>query len=252
MPEQTIKTLVVDSDESSVKRLTQLIHDSCPEIEIVSFSNSFRNAVSAINEFHPQLVFTETELPDGSGFDLADDWQERNYRVVFISNNPELAVKAFRFSASDYLIKPIKKDELIEAVRKVKIKPTKINSLEGLQNYLVQFNGNAGDLNTLVVYNSKGFTVLKINEIIYMEADGYCTNFYLTGKVKISSSRNLKFYSDLLPKTTFLRVHNSFIVNLIHVCGYNCQEEIQLTDNLSCSLSAAHKSQFMGYFKHKK
>jgi two-component system LytT family response regulator len=150
------------------------------------------------------------------------------------------------------LIKPIKKDELIEAVRKVKIKPTKINSLEGLQNYLVQFNGNACDLNTLVVYNSKGFTVLKINEIIYMEADGYCTNFYLTGKVKVSSSRNLKFYSDLLPQTTFLRVHNSFIVNLIHVIGYNSNEEILLTDNLSCSLSAAHKSQFMGYFKHKK
>lgn len=252
MSQQTIKTLVVDSDESSVKQLTQLVLDSCPEIEIVSFTNSFKKAVSAINEFHPQLIFTETELPDGSGFDLADDWQERNFRVVFISNNPELAVKAFRFSASDYLIKPIKKDELIEAVRKVKLNPMELNSLAGLKNYLGQINGNGDHLKTLVVYNSKGFTVLKTEEIIYLEADGYCTNFYLTGKVKVSSSRNLKFYSDLLPGETFLRVHHSFIVNLIHVCGYNSNEEILLTDNFSCSLSAAHKSEFMGYFKHKK
>jgi two-component system, LytTR family, response regulator len=252
MPEQTIKTLVVDSDESSVKQLTQLILDYCPEIEIVSFSNSFTKAVSDINEYHPRLIFTETELPDGSGIDLADDWQERNFRVVFISNNPDLAVKAFRLSVSNYLLKPVKKEELLEAVKKVKAELSESGSLEGLKKYLGQINVNDDHLKSLVVYNAKGFTVLKTKEIIYLEADGYSTNFYLTSKEKISSSRNLKFYSQLLPGSTFMRVHNSFIVNLKHVNGYNCQEEILLTHNLSCSLSAAHKSQFMGYFKHKK
>ena len=252
MPEQTIKTLVVDSDESSVIHLTQLVHDCCPEIEIVSVCNSLKQAVIAISEFHPKLVFCETELPDGSGFDLVQNWQERNFRVVFITGNCENAIKAFRFSASDYLLKPVKIAELVEAVKKVKTELSELNSFEGLKNYLVQLNGNGDSLKSLVVYNSKGFTVLKTEEIIYLEADGYCTNFYQQGKVKLSSSRNLKFYSELLPGAIFMRVHHSFIVNLNHVSGYNFQEEILLTDNLSCSLSAAHKTQFMGYFKHKK
>jgi two-component system LytT family response regulator len=252
MPEQTIKTLVVDSDDSAVIYLTQLVHDCCPEIEIVSVCNSLKQAVTAINECHPQLIFAETELPDGSGFDLFQNWRERNFRVVFITGNCENAIKAFRFSASDYLLKPVKITELVEAVKKVKAELSESGSLEGLKSYLVQLNGKGDPQKTLVVYNSKGFTVLKTDEIIYLEADGYCTNFYLAGKVKISSSRNLKFYSDLLPAAEFMRVHHSFIVNLSHITGYNCQDEILLSDNLSCSLSAAHKTQFMGYFKHKK
>jgi two-component system LytT family response regulator len=252
MPEQTIKTLVVDSDESSVIFLAQLVHNCCPEIEIVSVCSSLKQAAKAIHEFHPKLVFAETELPDGSAFDLIQNWQERNFRVVFITLNCENAIKAFRFSASDYLLKPVKKDELIEAVQKVKTELAESNSIEGLKSYLGQFNGNDEKLKTLVVYNSKGFTVLKTDEIIYMEADGYCTNFYLQGKLKISSSRNLKFYTDMLPPESFMRVHHSFMVNLSHVNGYNCQEEILLTENMNCSLSAAHKSQFMKYFKHKK
>jgi two-component system LytT family response regulator len=252
MPKQTLKTLVVDNDESSVISLTQLIHECCPEIEIVSVCNTLKQAVNAINEFHPRLIFTETELPDGSGFDLVKNWQERNFRVVFITGNCENAIKAFRTSATDYLLKPVKSDELVEAVRKVKTELSELNSIDGLKSYLGQLNGNGDSHKTLVVHNSKGFNVLKTDEIIYLEADGYCTNFYLAGKVKISSSRNLKFYCDLLPAAIFMRVHHSFIVNLNHVNGYNCQEEILLTDNLSCSLSAAHKSQFMGYFKHKK
>jgi two-component system, LytTR family, response regulator len=252
MSEHTIKTLVVDSDESSVIFLTRLIHDCCPEIEIVSVCNSIKQAVTAISEFHPQLVFTETELPDGNVFSLVQNGHERNFRVVFITGNCENAIKAFRFSASDYLLKPVKGDELVEAVKKVKTELSESGSLEGLKSYLGQLNGNGDSTKTLVVHSSKGFTVLKTDEIIYLEADGYCTNFYLQGKAKLSSSRNLKFYSELLPKGTFMRVHHSFFVNLNHVKGYNLQEEILLTENLSCSLSAAHKTQFLGYFKHKK
>jgi two-component system, LytTR family, response regulator len=252
MSKQTIKTLVVDSDDSSIISLTRIIHDYCPEIEIVSVCNSIAQTLKAINEFHPQLIFTETELPDGSGFGLIQNGHERNFRVVFITLNREDAIKAFRFSASDYLLKPVRKEELVEAVNKVKTELSESNSLEGLKNYLGQFNGNGDPSKTLVVHSSRGFTVLKTDEIIYLEADGYCTNFYLLGKAKLSSSRNLKFYSELLPKTTFMRVHHSFFVNLNHVKGYNLQEEILLTENLSCSLSAAHKSQFLGCFKHKK
>ena len=252
MPEQTIKTLVVDSDDAAVGFLTQLVRENCTDIKIVSVCNSVGQAISAIDEYHPQLVITETELPDGSGFDLIKNRFEKDFRVVFTTSNCENAIKAFRFSVTDYLIKPVKKEELMEAIKKVRLELTEPNPTGEFKNYLGQLNGNGNQSKTLVVYNSKGFTVLKTDDIIYLEADGYCTNFYLQGKVKISSSRNLKFYGELLPDGTFMRVHHSYFVNLNHVKGYNCQEEILLNDNLSCSLSASHKNQFMGYFKHKK
>ncbi len=252
MPEQTIKTLVVDSDDSAVSFLTQLVRDNCPDIQIVSVCNSVSRAFNALNEFHPQLVFIETELPDGSGFDLIKNRFEKDFRVVFITGNCDNAIKAFRFSVTDYLLKPIKKEELLEAIKKIRFELAEPNSINEFKNYLGQMNGNVNQPKTLVVYNSKGFIVLKNDEIIYLEADGYCTNFYLQGNIKISSSRNLKYYSVLLPDEAFMRVHHSYFVNLNHVKGYNCQEEILLSENLTCSLSAAHKVQFLNHFKHKK
>ena len=124
--------------------------------------------------------------------------------------------------------------------------------MAGLQNLIGDLNKKNELPGTLIVNNSKGFTVLKTDDIVFLEADGYCTNFYLTGKTKISSARNLKYYSCLLPPSVFMRVHHSFIINLSHVKGYNSDDNILLTENYSCSLSTAHKNVFLACFRNKK
>ena len=97
--------------------------------------------------------------------------------------------------------------------------------------------------------NSYDREILKTSDIIMCEADGYCTRFYLHGNSKLSSSRNLKFYADILPSNVFIRTHNSFVINLNHVKGYSNQEEILLTDGLKCPLSLGNKNHFMNLFK---
>jgi two-component system LytT family response regulator len=252
MPDLKIKTIIADGDESSVQILKQLIQINCPEIEIVSVSSTLKHTVDSIKEFSPGLIFIETELPDGSSFKMLQMWPDRKFRVVFVSTNPDYAVQAFRFSVSDYLIKPVSSEELIAAVEKVRSELAEANSPVGFYAYSGKPNGFDQLSKTLVVTNSKGFKVLKTDEIIFLEADGYCTNFYLLENTKISSSRNLKFYSGQLPTSNFMRVHHSFIVNLNHVKGYGYHEEILLTNNLSCSLSAAHKAEFLSHFKNRR
>ncbi len=247
-----IKTIIIDGVETSYKLLLRLIETCCPEIDVVAICETLEQAANLIKNISPKLIFIETELPDGSGFDFLQNLPDRNFKVVFVTGNPDHAVKAFRFSAIDYLLKPVVREDLIAAVAKVKIEVAEPNSLTEIQDFLGQLKENTDLLKTLVVCNPKGFTVIKTDELVFLEADAYCTNFYLLGNTKISSSRNLKYYSEQLPTSNFMRVHHSFIVNLNHVKGYGSQEEILLADNLNCSLSAAHKTTFLNYFKHKK
>ncbi len=252
MDDRRIKTIIVDGVESSGKMLLQLIDSCCPEIKVVAVCESLKQAANLIKETSPKLIFIETELPDGSSFDFLQNLPERNFSVIFVTGNPDHAVRAFRFSATDYLLKPVLREDLVSAVAKVKTDLAEPNSFTEIHDFPGQFTGNTDMSKTLVVSNPKGFTVLKTDEIIFLEADGYCTIFYLIGNTKISSSRNLKYYGELLHSSNFMRVHHSFIVNLNHVKGYGTHEEILLIDNLSCSLSAAHKVTFLNYFKHKK
>jgi two-component system LytT family response regulator len=102
----------------------------------------------------------------------------------------------------------------------------------------------------LVISNTKGFDVVKMSDIILCQADGYCTNFIIRGKTRISSSRNLKYYEELLPTTSFMRVHHSYIINIECVTGYSNQEVIVLTEENSCPVSASHKQEFLKMFKN--
>jgi two-component system, LytTR family, response regulator len=249
MKMQLIKTVIVDDEEPSRKALVNYLREFCPNIQVVAECKSAKNAFKAISEHQPQLVFLDVEMPKGSGFDLLKMFSSIHFKVIFITAFSNYAVQAFRFSAVDFLLKPIKISELKEAVDKV------INELEVKDSYLTvkALLGNLSGQNTagdnLVIHDVKGFSVIKTAEIIYCEADSYCTRFYLLRNIKISSSRNLKFYEELLPANMFVRTHHSYIVNLQHVKGYSHQEEILLADGLKCPLSAGNKHAFMNLFK---
>jgi two-component system LytT family response regulator len=246
---QPIKTIIVDDEKPSREALANYLREYCPNVQIVAKCNSAKVAYKAISEHQPQLVFLDVEMPKGSGFDLLRMIGSVNFKVIFITAFSNYAVQAFRCSATDFLLKPVKISELKEAVNKaiheLEVKDSYLSVkalLDNLSN-ISQPNGN------LVISDSKGFTVLKTSDIIYCEADGYCTLFYLAGRTKISSSRNLKFYEELLPANQFIRTHHSYIVNLNHVKGYSHQEEILLADGLKCPLSLVNKHAFISFFK---
>lgn len=242
---KTIKTIIVDDERPSREILRSYLRKYFPDIEIAASMDSVKAAVSAISNHKPDLVFLDIELPDGKGFDILQKFSKEEFKVVFVTAYTDYAVKAFRFSAVDYLLKPVRIDELKEAIQKVReMDGTTVNSerIDILMRHL-QTQGQMAE--KLVISSLKGYEVLKLPEIIMCRADGYCTNFFLTGNRKTGSSRNLKTYERMLTEHGFMRTHHSFIVNLNHVTGYTRQGEILLSEGNKAFLSNSYKERFM-------
>jgi two-component system LytT family response regulator len=250
MKTQLINAIIVDDEKPSREVLINFIQENCPDIHIVSECNSVQSAYKAIIEFRPQLVFLDIEMPKGSGFDLLRMFNIIDFKIIFITAFSEYAVQAFRFSAIDYLLKPIKISELIEAVNKVKLELSVNHPFQNVQALLENLHSQRNENKSLVIPTSKGYSIVKTEEIILCTADGYCTHFQLTENKKMSSSRSLKHYEELLPEHHFLRVHRSFIINLQHVKSFNLLGQIFLTDSHSCTLAKGYKESFQNSFRH--
>jgi two-component system, LytTR family, response regulator len=245
-----IHAIVIDDEEPSREALKNFISDFCSDVEVVATASSVKTAFKAIQKHKPDLIFLDIEMPDGKGFDLLKMFETIDFRVIFVTAYSEYAIKAFRVNAVDYLLKPVKIDELKDAVDKIKASNGDSES-EKLSGILKGMSDGIFFHPTLTVSNVKGFEVLKINEIIMCKADGYCTIFYLTGDHKVNSSRNLKQFEKQMTDYGFIRVHNSFLVNLQHVSSFTKQGEIILTENNKAFLGDRYRTQFMKLFSRK-
>jgi two-component system, LytTR family, response regulator len=247
MEPRLLKTIIVDDEKPSREGLSTYIRDFCRDISIVAECDSVKTAYKAILEHRPDLVFLDIEMPNGKGFDLLKLFKKPDFRVIFITAYSEYAIRAFRFSAVDYLLKPVKVDELVEAVEKVReivLDGKETQDLQTLQENLSPRNG----ISRLVVNDLKGFTVIRTGQIIKCEGEGYCTHFYLTGGKKITSSKNLKYYEELFDPGQILRVHHSSLISLEQVEGYTRQGEILLAEGLKSPLGDKYKPAFLEKF----
>ena len=245
-----IRTIVVDDEKPSREVLCNYLKEFCPDVEIVASASSLKTAFKSIRKKNPDVVFLDIEMADGKGFDLLKLFDRIDFKVIFVTAYSDYAIKAFRFNAIDYLLKPVKIDELQMAVDKVRKANNDNNSYpEQLATLLKNLAEGNGNHDTITISHLKGFEVLKICDIIMCTADSYCTNFYLTGKRKVISSKNLKQYEELLTSHKFLRVHHSYLVNLNHVCSYTKQGEILLIENIKAYLGENYKLQFLSEFK---
>jgi len=243
-----IRTIVIDDEKPSREVMCNYLVEYCQEVDVVATAGSVQSGYKAIKKHKPDMIFLDIELGDGKGFDLLNMFDKVDFSIVFVTAYSEYAVKAFRFSAVDYLLKPVKIDELREAVARVRDHNGRQLSSDNITTLLKNIKSSTSPEPTLVIPHVKGFEVLKISDIILCKADGYCTNFHLTGNRKIVSSKNLKQYEDLLPEHNFIRVHHSFMVNLNHVCSFTKQGEIVLTEGIKASLGDAYKDAFTRMF----
>jgi len=244
-----IKTIIVDDENPSCEALANYIEEYCPELKIVSICKSIKSAYKSILDHNPDLLFLDIEMPRGSGFDLLRMFNVINFNVVFVTAFSNYALNAFRVSATDFLLKPVKISELIEAVNKVQ-QNLRNKSYQNLTALLENLEAPSGQLRKIIIPNLKGFTAINPSDIILCEADGYCTNFFLSGRSKTSSSYHLKFYEELLPSSNFLRIHKSYIINTDHVIGYTNNGEIMLSEGITCALSDSRKHTFLKIFRH--
>jgi two-component system LytT family response regulator len=246
-----LRTVVIDDEKPSREVICNYLKEYCSDVDVVATASSVKTAFKTIKKYNPDFIFLDIEMADGKGFDLLAMFEKINFKVVFVTAYSEYAVKAFRFSAVDYLLKPIKIDELISAVEKIRTMNDHGTGIDLISNLIRNMNNGSSAPETLIIPHLKGFEVLKIPEIIMCQADGYCTNFYLMGNKKIVSSRNLKHFNELLIDHGFIRIHHSYLINVNHVGSYSRQGEVFLSEDNKAFLGDAYKNEFMKRFVKK-
>lgn len=243
-----LRTIVIDDEKLSREVICNYLKAYSSDIEVVAKASSVSTAFKAINRHNPDFIFLDIEMADGKGFDLLMMFEKIDFKVIFVTAYSEYAVKAFRFSAVDYLLKPVKIDELISAVDKIKSLKEQVPSRGVLSELIKNLNRESALPRTLVIPHLKGFDVLKISEIIMCMADGYCTNFQVEGNRKYTSSKNLKHFDEMLEEHNIIRVHHSYLVNLNHVVSYTRQGEVYLTEGHKAYIGDSYKNYFIRKF----
>jgi two-component system LytT family response regulator len=246
---QMVKAIIVDDELHAREVLANYLIEFCTGVEIVGSCASANEAFKAIIEKEPDLVFLDVDMPHDNGFDLLRMFQTINFKVVFVTAYEKYASEAFRYAAVDYILKPIKIKDLSDAVEKVKTTLKTTGSYTQLLDLLDSYMSPKKLDKNYVISTASGFTVVKACDIIMFKADSYCTIVYLVDNPPISSSHNLKYYEEIFDPDQFMRVHNSYIINLEHVKKYSVQDEIFLTGNNKSSLSRTHKQAFLDRYK---
>jgi two-component system LytT family response regulator len=246
-----LRAIVVDDEEPSREAMRNYLRDFCNDVEVVATASSVKTAFRAIQKHKPDIVFLDIEMPDGKGFDLLMLFEKIDFRVVFVTAYADYAIKAFRVNAADYLLKPVKVDELKASIEKIRNQNNGTIDSEKFAGILKSLSESTFIQPTIVISDIKGFEVLKVNDIIMCKADGYCTNIFLAGDRKVVSSKNLKQYENQLADHNFIRVHHSYLINLNHVTGFTRQGEITLHENNKASLGDNFRSAFLQKFNKK-
>ncbi len=212
-----LKTIIVDDEPDSVDLLKIELAKHCPQVEITATFTSSSKAVNEIEKLEPDLLFLDIEMPGMNGFEMLERLLHLHCSIIFITAYNQYALKAFRFNALDYLVKPIETNDLIEAVIKAekKIKPT------ATQLSLVQRQLRGELPSKIAIPGNTGISFVELNEILYVEASNNYSKLLLTDKRVFTISKTLKDVQEVLEGSHFLRVHRQFIINLNHVKQFN-------------------------------
>lgn len=216
-----MKILVVDNEANIREGIVQLIKNFCPFKAQVFEANGVVTGLNSISDINPDILFLDVELDDGTGMDLLSKLAEINFHVIFVTAHNKYAIDAFRFSAIDFLLKPIEPDELIEAFDRVN-KHIKNSFLQDqLQIMQESLNKITHKEKKIVLKDSNSIYFVNVNDIIRCESDGQYTEFYIENTKKIVISKSLKEYEELLESYGFIRPHHSHLINTSKILRFD-------------------------------
>jgi len=242
----SLRTIIVEDIPANANRLRDMLSSYCSEVLVIGVAENVKEAIGLIKKNKPDLIFLDIELPDGTGFDILDSFRPLPFKVIFFTGHQEYAYYAFRFHAVDFLLKPVKISELVDAVNQVL-------SLEHNEQYLQKLDiaqKQILDKDKIILHETGGFKVIDTDSIIKLEANGNYTVLSLTNNNKINHCKTLKEFEALLtPQDNFIRVHRSHIINLKHINSYSTQGIITLTEGVTAFLGDSYKNEFLSKFK---
>jgi two-component system LytT family response regulator len=239
------RAVLIDDDESNLSSLSEKLSKHCPQIEIIARCDNAQDGIKAIDGLQPDVVFLDIEMPVMNGFVMLQQLNYKNFELIFVTAYDHYAVKAIRYSALDYLVKPVEIEELKAAVSRVEVNRKNQSShsqVELLLEYLQKKQPRR-----ITIPTAKGLQFINLEDIIYLEASNNYTNIYLSTGQKFLVSRTLKDFEELLPTETFLRIHHSNIINKCFVERYIRGDggQVVMRNGIVLDVSKRKKSEFL-------
>ena len=247
-----INAVVIDDEEKSRKVLIRLINEITEDVKIIGEAASVNEGFSVINQLNPDLIFLDIEMLDGTGFNLLEKFSAIKFDIIFTTAYDQYAIRAFKYSALDYLLKPINIDELENAISRVKKDETSANDKYALIENLLQNMTLNSKPQRIAIKGATSIDYININEILYCSTDMYLTEFCMLNDSKVHSIKTLKDYEELLDEDTFFRVSKSHLINSNFVASYKKDTSIvKMSNNFEIEVTRRRKREFIEFMDKK-
>ncbi|MEI8204782.1 MAG: LytTR family DNA-binding domain-containing protein [Bacteroidota bacterium] len=244
-----IRAIIIDDEKASREILVTYITKYCKNIKIDGTAVGVVDGKDMIEKLRPDLIFLDIEMRDGTGFDMLNQITTIDFQIIFISATKQYAERAFKYSASEYILKPINIIHLITAVEKVKEAISLKMESQNIRLLIDIVNNQKNEIEKIVINNMKGFKILTLKDIVMIKGSGTYTDFYLSDSNVVDSYKNLGFYSYLLEDGKFIQVHKSYYINSSHIKEFlSTEQTVQLTGDLIVPLGETYRKEFAQRF----
>ncbi|HTL10624.1 MAG TPA: LytTR family DNA-binding domain-containing protein [Chitinophagaceae bacterium] len=246
-----IRCVLIDDESNSLEMMEWLLKTYCPQVTIEAMCNAAEAGIQAIHKYKPDVVFLDIEMPHMNGFDMLEQFDKLFFDVVFCTAYDQFAIKAFKYSALNYLLKPVDPDDLIETVRRIeerKVSPSREQLdilMQGIKNTQKPLT-----IHRIALTTGDGMLFVTTADILYCMADSNYTSVVLKGGKKILVSKVLKDIDEALSGADFYRIHNSYLVNLNHISRYVRGDGgyVVMEDGVTISIARSRRQEFMELF----
>jgi two-component system LytT family response regulator len=215
-----IRALIVEDEKASRDALRAMLARYCGEVDVIGEAEGVRKGIQMIREKKPDVVFLDIQMPDGSGFRLLEETRDERFEVIFTTAFDQFGIRAIKYSALDYLLKPIDADELIQAVSKLKKQEFRLRASQHIDTLLENLK-QPEEPHKIVLSTAERIYVVDVDEIIRCESDNYYTRFFFLNNKPLLISKTLKEHEALLSEHHFIRPHKSHLVNVKYIKQYS-------------------------------
>jgi two-component system LytT family response regulator len=245
-----LTAIIIDDERRSRNTLRQKLAQHCPAVQVVAECENGEEGIKRIEEKDPAIVFLDVEMPRMNGFTMLQQLHKRNFELIFITAYDHYAIQAIKFSALDYLVKPIEIKELVQAIGRVEEKQRNSLPNQRLELLLQNLEQNKEERLCIALPTNNGLEFIRMEYIVHLEAHDNYTHIFLNDNRKYVVSRTLKEFEELLPAKTFFRIHNSHIINKNFADRYIRGEggQVVLSNGAVLDIAKRKKAEFLKAF----
>ena len=242
-----IRAIIIEDEKKSRETLLGLLQKYCFSVEIVAQAEGYREGIKLVRKYKPDVIFLDIQMPDGSGFRLLEELKDMEFEVIFTTAFDQFAIKAIKYSALDYLLKPIVPQELVDAVNKLKVKKANTEKRKNIETLLDNIKSPEEDPHKIILSTVEKIHVIDVDDILRCESDNYYTYFYFINGDKLLISKTLKENEELLSHHSFIRPHKSHLINVKYIKSFIRQDGgyIIMTDGSKVPVSRRKREKIL-------